>query len=486
MLVYERLLGGLRSYTVARIATQAISWTGTVFVVRKLDSHEFGLFSIALLAYNFLSLVYDGTLTETFVQRGPADERQRRGAFTLLLALGVLMGVTLVVVAIPVARLVREPAVAALAMALSLGLLSSSLAVLPHAHLLRAMQFERLAIIASVQAVLTTVTTVGLAAAGAGVWALVSGMLMGIIVRTVALNIVAPSLLRPTSDLAGTCRYLRFGGLLLADNMLWRWYVSVDTFLLGRWTGATALGFYSLAQQLADMPLEKISTIVNDVSLPAYTALSADRRRASGLMLETLRTHATVGFPLFWGLAAVAASLVPLLFGVRWDEAIMPLTALAAVAPLRLIGSIETPAMTGIGAPQALLRSKAILVPGMTVALAAGAWSYGIRGAALAWLLAFPILYGLAFRPILREIGLTYREVFAVLRGPAAAAALMWAVVYATRRSIPSDTAAPVFVLAAEIVLGAVTYCLFLWALDRTAFRLTRARAARLVGLRYK
>jgi teichuronic acid exporter len=483
VLVYERLLGGLRAYTVARILTQAISWSGTVFVVRKLDSHAFGLFGMALVAYNFLALIYDGTLTETLVQHELAERQERRAAFTLLMSLGLLTTATMVVLAVAVSRLVQEPAVAPLAMALSVALMANALAVLPHARLLRTMQFERLAVIASIQAVLTTATTVGLAAAGAGVWALVLGMVAGLIVRTIGLNVVMPSLLRPTRDLRGISSFLRFGGVLFADNLLWRWYISLDTFLLGRWTGATSLGFYSLAQQLADLPLEKITTIVNDVSLPAYAELRGDRPRAAALMLETLRTHATIGFPLFWGLSAVAPLVVPVLFGPKWDDAVLPLMALSAVAPLRLIGSIETPAMTGIGSPVALLRSKSVLVPGMTIALAVGAWVYGIRGAALAWLLAFPILYGCAFRPVLRAIGLSYGQVFAVVRGPATAAALMFGIVYITDKLMRLSAATAVLALLLEVVLGAATYFVSLAMLDRNAFMLARDRAGRLVGM---
>ncbi len=107
--------------------------------------------------------------------------------------------------------------------------------------------------------------------------------------------------------LAEALGYLRFGGVLFADNVLWRWYTSLDTFLLGRWAGTRTLGFYSLAQQLSELPLEKISTVVNDVSLPAYVELSNDRA-ASGAVATRDGTYAcnSGSFPLYWGFAAVA------------------------------------------------------------------------------------------------------------------------------------------------------------------------------------
>ncbi len=258
--------------------------------------------------------------------------------------------------------------------------------------------------------------------------------------------------------------------------------MSLDTLLLGRWAGTAALGYYNVAQQVAELPLEKISTIANDVALPAYTELSADRRAFTSLMIETMRTHAAVGFPIFWGIASVAAVAVPVLFGAKWDASVFPLMALAAVAPLRLIGSIETPAMTGLGRPDVLLRTKLIVAPCMTVALLAGVRFGGINGAALAWLLAFPVCYAVAFRLVLRAAHVPYADVLRVLRGPAIAAAAMAVVVCAWQAFASSLT--PVALLASAIAVGALTYAVILRLADPEAFQLVLNRIARLIGVR--
>lgn len=483
MLLYARLLSGFRSYTAARLLTQLVSWAGTVYIVRKLDSHAFGLFGISLVVFNYGTMVYDGTLTETLVQRYPANVAERRAVFTLLLGIGLLSAVAMAGVAGIVSHLMGEPRVGPLMMALSCALVLSSLTVMPHARLIRDMAFARLAIISGAQALLTTVTSVALAYWGAGVWSLVLATVVGMAIRAVALNLVLPSLVLPTFGLGPAFGYIKFGGVLLADNILWRWYVSLDTLLLGRWAGATLLGYYSLAQQLAEMPLEKISTIANDVALPAYTELRDNRSGFGKLMLETIRTHAILGFPIFWGLAVVADTAVPLLFGVRWNAAIIPLMAFGAIAPLRLIGSVETPAMTGLGRPEVLLRTKLIIAPCMSVALVTGAWFGGINGAALAWLLAFPVCYAIAFRLVLRAAALSYRQVLRMICGPAAAAALMVGVVRAWE-SVAAAALLPPAVLGSAVGIGALVYGAGLRVFDREAFRVAHGRVGHFFGLR--
>ena len=483
--VHEKLLAGLRSYASLRLLTQVASWLGTVYVVRHLDSRALGEYGVALVVFNYVSMAYDGTLVEALVQRPPAHREERRAVFTLLVGVGLALAALTALASGPISRAVGDAALAHLLDGVAVALALAALCVLPQASLAREMAFPQLATIGASQAVCVTITTVWLAWRGFGAWALVSGQIAGVGLRMLLLNATRFSLMRPTTHIRSALAYVRFGGVLFADNVLWRWYTSLDTFLLGRWSGTVALGFYSLAQQVAELPLEKISTVVNDVSLPAYAELRHDRRASVALLLETLRSHATVGFPVFWGIAATAAYLVPVIFGDRWGLAIFPLIALSAVAPLRLMGSIETPAMTGLGRPGVLVTTKLIIVPCMTAALIAGCWWDGIRGAALAWLCVFPVCYLPAFRLVLAAAGISYREVGAIVRGPAAAAAVMVLIVLAAAAlAARAAGGSPLAGLATGIAVGVAAYGGALRVIDPDAFRLAQARIGRFVGLR--
>lgn len=483
MQVHQKLVAGLRSYASLRLVTQMLSWLGTIYVVRTVGGHAIGEYAVALVVFNYLAMTYDGTLLETLVQRPPAPE-DRRAVFSLVAGIGVLLAGAVVALAGVLGHLVHDAAVPALVVGVAGAFLLMSFGVLPQAGLAREMAFPRLASIAAVQSLCVTVTSVSLAAAGAGAWALAWGLIVGALVRVVLLNASKWGLLWPTMRLGKAVGYLRFGGILFMDNLLWRWYSSLDTVLLGRWAGTTSLGYYTLARQVAELPLEKVTTVVNDISLPAYAELHQEEGAAARLLLETIRTHALGGFALFWGLAAVARYVVPVVFGNRWHFAIFPLIALAAVAPVRLIGSIETPAMTGLGRPEVLLRTKLIIVPCMTVALLIACWFWGIRGAALAWAVVFPLCYGYTFRYVLNAAGIAYERVFQVVRGPILAAALMVLAVLAAERIVSLLTAAQPIVLILSIAIGLLAYPVALRGVDPETFRLARSRLEEFLGIR--
>jgi O-antigen/teichoic acid export membrane protein len=481
--IYQKFRAGLRVHTMAKVLVQVVSWLGTVYVLRTLDAHAVGVFAIASVAFGYASLMYEGGMLETLVQDHPQTRDERRAVFSLLFAMGVVSALILMALAKPIAGLVDAPEVAAIIAVLAVNLITIALGILPYARLIHEMRFGPLAVISSVQALVSSVTMIVLAREGAGAWSLVWSQIAGSLVRTVMLNLAVPSLHLPTPAIAHALRYLRTSTILIADGLLLRWYTSVDVFLLGRWSGAVQVGHFSFGQQVANTPLEKISTVVNDVSLPAYTNLAHDRKEAASLMLETIRTHAAIGLPVFWGIASVALTAVPVIFGAQWLPAVFPLVAMALVAPLRLMGSVETPAMTGIGRAIVLLQSKSIVVPAMTIALVAGAWSGGVRGVSLAWLCVFPPVYALAFRLVLRAIGLRYAQVFGVVRGPAIAAGAMAICVAAFQHwASGALQLPPVVLLLALITLGAALYPAALRVVDRNAFDLLRQRARTLVS----
>jgi len=474
-------MAALRSHAGAKVFIQLVSWIGTVYVLRRLDSDALGVFAIATVAFGYASMVYEGGMLEALVQHDPASPGERRSVFTLLAGSGLLLAGIVAGAAPGFARLMEVAQVEPILMTMALGLFITALGILPHAQLIREMRFGRLALISSAQAVASSGVSVALAYAGAGAWALALGLIAGLLVRTTLLNVCVTSLFMPTLRIAPALHYLRFGGILIADGLLWRWYNSLDTLLLGRWSGPASLGHYSFAQQLANMPLEKISTVVNDVSLPAYAELAQRRPEAARLMIETIRTHAVVGLPIFWGIAAVADVAIPLIFGAQWQPAIFALTAIALVAPLRLMGSVETPAMTGIGAPWILVKTKLLIVPAMTVAIVAGCWWGGVNGAALAWLCAFPFFYVIAFRWVLRPMALTYADVVGVVRGPALAAGLMMCIVRLGAEGMSRLESGPLPSLVAMIAAGAAAYLLMLRSFDREAYGLLINRARQLL-----
>ena len=77
-----------------------------------------------------------------------------------------------------------------------------------------------------------------------------------------------------------------------------------DRIILGRLSYTGAVGAYSMAREIAEMPLTEISMPVNRALGPGFSALQHDPTRLVNALTRSIAAVATLAFPIGIGLAA--------------------------------------------------------------------------------------------------------------------------------------------------------------------------------------
>ncbi|MBK7925946.1 MAG: polysaccharide biosynthesis protein [Bryobacterales bacterium] len=117
--------------------------------------------------------------------------------------------------------------------------------------------------------------------------------------------------------------------VMLLNILVWN---RSDLIML-RWLSSDVrhLTFFSLAQNLSEkaIMLPRIFSVSVGASLLAQ--FGRDANRLAQMAQLAVRYALLAGLPLLWGLSAVSAALVPVLYGNRYQEAV-PVLALAAMA----------------------------------------------------------------------------------------------------------------------------------------------------------
>ena len=229
----------------------------------------------------------------------------------------------------------------------------------------------------------------------------------------------------PNFKLRGQGQLFRFGGSLTLNRMAWFTYSQADVFIAGKILGAQLLGAYSVAVNLANMPMQKMMAISNQVAFSAFAKLQGDPAALAAGILRTLRLSLMLSIGLLWGLAATAPVLVPLLLGNKWVDAIVPLQVLAAIVPLRIASATLSTACIAAGHVSMDLKNNLTGAMLLAPAFAVGAAYGGITGLALAWLIVFPLFFLIVVRRIAGKLGLTTRSVLGELWRPGCAGAVM-------------------------------------------------------------
>jgi teichuronic acid exporter len=467
MSLKQAMLSGARWTLFARIGLQLITWPITLVVMRLLEPADYGLFAMAMLVSGFITLFSELGMGVALVQAPEVTPEQQRAAASVLLLLNGAIALAIIAVAPLVALVFREPEVTLVMWVLTAELLVSAWAMVPMAMLERALRFREISIAQMAGGIAGAAATLTAAWIDVDVWALVAGALTGATVRTALCVYFHGRLVLPGRlEMAALRPMVKVSSHVIAVRALWYWSGQADQLVLGRMLHTSALGLYNVAAQLAMLPAGKAMEVVNRVTLPVLSRLQDDAagvRHTYGRLVGLLALY---GMGMCWGLAAVAPEFVELVLGRKWLGAAVPLALLSGVAPLRMLCAFNNTVVTACGKPEAATRELLLASVLLPAAVGLGAWVDGLRGASLAWLMAYPAVYLVSVHLTARAIHLHRRDVLSMVWRPLLAGLVMLGVVALLRQGLGPGV--PVaWRLAGGIVVGGLAYLATIWLLAR-------------------
>jgi len=467
-----RVVSGLRWQAAAKLGSQLISWGATLVVMRLLAPADYGLMAMTMILVGLTSLVAEMGLGAALVRSPEVTVAQQRAVFGLALLVNTGLYLALLALAPLSVALFSEPKLWALTAAMGLQLPLAALCVVPESMARRELRFKQLSVVEIVQQVGAAATTLACAWAGLGVWALVAGHLAATLIKTLLL--LRFGTVMPRFALRGQRELATFGGALTANRLVWFAYTQADVFIAGKLLGPQLTGAYAAAVNLANMPMQKLMGISNQVAYSAFSRLQGDPKALAQGVLGSLRITATIGIGLLWGVGATAPDLIPLLLGPQWQLAVVPLQLVAAVVPLRLVQTTLSTATIAAGHVGTDLRNNLVGLAVLAPAFATGATWGGVNGLALAWLLGFPLVFAMAVKRITGKLGLGLRQVLRQLLEPVAAGAAMWGSIEFVSRMLTGLVPGPLS-LAVQVAVGGLVYVAVVALIDRPTLRELRS-----------
>lgn len=469
MTIRTQVLSGLKWTAGAKLGGQIITWGITIFVMRLLSPEDYGLQAMASIFVAFLLMMAEFGLGPALVQKQDIDEFKLRQAFGIVIVVNLSLLIALNLLAPAIVQFFGDERLLPILRALSLQFPIIAVSIIPDVLLQRKLEFRNRSLIDLSAAVSGSVLTLALAFAHYGVWALVLGNLFAAIWRAVAVNVVEPFPRLPSFSGTGMRDLLSFGGNVSIARLLWFFFTQADVLIVGKLLGKEMLGLYSVAMHLASLPVQRVSSILNQVAFPVLSRLQNDRTNLSGYLLSAMRVLSFFAFPVLWGISCTANEIVPLLLGQNWTKAILPLQLLSLMMPWRMVANFLPTATDAIGRPDLGLRNVLLASLVMPVAfLIASQW--GIVGVAVAWVTVYPLVLLINVWQMLKVIGLRLGDLFHAIAPAVGSAAGMYAAVWGTRWLLGTDLN-QLNKLVAMIVIGALIYGGLTLILNKQGYR---------------
>ena len=470
MSLRSQALSGFRWTASVRLASQVITWSITIFVIRLLSPEDYGLLAMATVFVSFLAMFSELGLGAAVVHKSEVDEQVLRRVFGIVLLVHFSIAALLLITAPLVADFYDEPRVSPVIQVLSLQFILAAFAIIPDAQLQRQMEFKHRSLLDLSSAIIASFTTLTMAMAGAGVWALVAGSLLSQLWKTVGINWLSPFLHWPEFSTKGMRSLLHFGGNFTTAQVFWMILSQIDILICAKWLGNEILGFYSVALHLASLPSQRISGLVNQVAFPTFSRMQNDIHKVGVNVMLGVRLLSFFAFPVLWGISSIAPEIVEVILGDKWAASTVPLQVLALIIPLRMVSNFVGVALQGIGRSDILLHNVIWALLISTPAFLFGVNGWGLTGLVLSWLVVSPLVFLQAMLRGLPALGLRLGLVAEAMAPTAAASLLMYGAVTMARHMLATGQEGPLR-LSVLIAVGALSYTAVSFGFNRQGMR---------------
>lgn len=402
----------------ARTAAGAFGWSflntalsrfGTLLVgvllARILGPGEFGTFAVAMVAL-LAVLSFNELGVSLAVVRWERDPRSVLGSVNAISTAGsVLLFAAMYVTAEPVARALGAADAAGIIRLMSVSVVFSGMVAGPAALLQRQFRQRRRFVIDQCVTWSGTALSLGLALGGFGAWSLAWGRVVATLIGVVLfVHATRPYRWHVDRTLVGPL--LRFGLPLAGASIVVFAVGYVEQVAVGATLGATSLGYFVLAFNLASWPLNMFSQPLRSVAPAVFSRMQGDPPRLAASFTLLLRVLAMVTLPVCLVGAAAADDVVRFVYGDEWGRASEVFAVLVLATSVRIFLELSYDLLVVRRATGQLLAVQLLWLAALAPAVWFAAGRDGLVGVAVAELAVVVVVVLPCYLGMLRRAGI--------------------------------------------------------------------------------
>ncbi len=298
--------------------TQILAFIVSVILARILTPAEFGLIGMLTIFMGIGTALSDGGLTSSLIRSKKVSDRDYSTVFIFNLIGSVIIYLIIYFSAPYISLFYRQPQLTLITRVYSIVFIFSAFGTVQNTILTRELKFKKQAML-SLPALLIG-STVGLLLAyfGYGVWALVFYAVINSLFTTLFLWISSDWKPTLTFDRKLFHTHFHFGYKLTLSSILDSIFTNAYQILIGRFYGATLVGFYTRANSLMMLPVGNISTALNKVVFPLFSQVQDDLPRFRTAYRQIMQIVLFVITPIMVIMGVEAKPLVIFLFTEKW------------------------------------------------------------------------------------------------------------------------------------------------------------------------
>ena len=341
-------------------ALRGLGLVKTVVIARLLTPADFGLIGLALFSINAVNVFSDAGFESALIQRRELDRRTLDTAWTVSFLRGLTLFLLFMVSAEWVAAYFESPDLAPVLRVMAVSLLLSGCNNIGMVFFQRDLEFKKKAILEMASEFGGTVVTLALAVWCRNVWALAIGSVAFSALKCWGSYRLHPYRPRICADWRAAAELMGFGKHIFVISLLAFIITNFDDALVGKMLGLEMLGFYTMAFNIANVPVSNISAVLAQIFFPAYIRIREQSERIEEAFLQTFEVIMFILLPLTSLMVIFAPDFVTLFLGEKWMPMVPALNALCLYGLFRCTGGLFYPLQLALNRPDMQAKIKTL------------------------------------------------------------------------------------------------------------------------------
>ncbi len=333
-----------------RFVLRILGLISTVILARLLTPEDFGVVALAMVFIAVIEILGTFSFDMALIQNQEANRHHYNAVWTLEVIKGVTSGFLVWIFAEYISVYFGEPRLVPILHCWTLILIMDGLRNVGVVAFRKEMNFNKEFQYQLIIKIGAFIVTVFLAWQTRNYWALVLGTLAGRTIGLVASYALHPY--RPRFSLVKMNEIVSFSSWLFINNILVFMTNKFDDLVIGKLLGAEKVGVYTVAYEISNLPTTELIFPISRAVFPGFSILAKD--------IETLKQHFfriqgvifLVVIPVGVLISICSESLVAVLLGPQWKNAVPVVAILALSGSVRACGALNGSVFIAMGHPK--------------------------------------------------------------------------------------------------------------------------------------
>lgn len=343
-----------------RIGTQGVQFIVSIILARLLLPSDYGVVSMILVFTAIANVFIQTGFSTSLIQKKDSDELDFSSVFYISLLIAAICYVILFFAAPIIASFYNMPAITSILRVISLTLFFGAINSVQNAKIAKEMKFKKLFLSSLVAILISGTTGVLMAYKGFGPWALVGQQITNSIATTIILWFTSGWKPKLMFSINRVKSLLSYGWKILCSALLDTIYQNIYNLVIGKFYSSSTLGNYNKGEQFPKLIAVNVDGAISSVMLPAYSKQQDRKDKLKKMVRRSIVTSSLLLFPMMFGLAAVAETVVKVLLTENWLGCVPFMQLLCIVYALYPINTANLQVIKALGKSDYFLKLEII------------------------------------------------------------------------------------------------------------------------------